>query len=292
MATVADREERLRHERLLEKIRSGEKIESPDEMTEEYRENLIHLMTMQADSELAGAFGYVPWIQKAPTIDEKLIVANIVKDEVRHATAIYRLLRELGVPVDEMVAQNDYMYRVAMSEGAGLGMQRITRDKRVNIFYYPIDTWADFVMFNFTMDRGAGHQLEDALHCSYGPWARAMVSIMKEEVMHIHHGDLWVERFAKGTAEQQAEIQAALDRWYPRVMNIFGRPHTPKNQLYRKLGLKLRDNQEVREAFVNDIRPKLDAWGLRLPEWTPPWIEQGKELRYDEARDEMRYAAG
>ena len=84
-------------ERLLARIQAGERIESAEEMTPEYRECLIHLMTMQADSELAGAFGYVPWIMKAPTIEEKHVVAQIVKDEVRHAHVMYGLLEDLGV---------------------------------------------------------------------------------------------------------------------------------------------------------------------------------------------------
>ena len=78
--------------RLLARIEAGERIESPEEMTEAYRENLIHLMTMQADSELAGGYGYVPWITKAPGVEEKHVVAQIVKDEVRHAHVMYGLL--------------------------------------------------------------------------------------------------------------------------------------------------------------------------------------------------------
>ncbi len=254
---------------LEERIARGEKIRRRDEMTDEYYENLVHLMMMQADSELAGAFGYVPWIIKAPGgADEKLIVANIVKDEVRHAKAIYGLLRDLGIDVDARVAEHDYNYR--LRENVDLGNQRAAGDMRVNIFYYPIETWADFVMFNFCMDRGAGHQLEDGLDCSYEPWARELQRIAKEETTHLRHGDLWVERMAKDPATHD-EIQAALDKWYPRTMNIFGRPGTSRNALYRRLGLKKRDNDEVRQAFVNDVKPKIEAWGLNLPEWKPNW---------------------
>ena len=83
-------------ERLLARIEAGERIESAEEMTDEYRENLIHLMTMQADSELAGGYGYVPWIMKAPSVEEKHVVAQIVKDELRHAAVMYGLLADLG----------------------------------------------------------------------------------------------------------------------------------------------------------------------------------------------------
>ena len=171
---------------MMAKIERGVRLESPDEMTPEYRDNLVHLMTMQADSELAGGYGYVPWIMKAPGVEEKHVVAQIVKDEHRHAAVMYGLLADLGVDVDAHVRAHDEAFAMRIDASADIGTARIGADKRVNIFYYPIDTWADFTFFNFCMDRGAGHQLEDVRQCSYGPWARA--------------------------------------KWYIRTMNIFGRP--------------------------------------------------------------------
>src|SRR3990172_11890769 len=93
-ATVSD----LARE-MMAKIENGVRLESAPEMTPEYRENLIHLLTMQADSELAGGYGYVPWIAKAPTVEEKHVVAQIVKDELRHAAVMYGLLGDLGFDV-------------------------------------------------------------------------------------------------------------------------------------------------------------------------------------------------
>src|SRR5882762_2471871 len=83
-----------REKRMMDKIAKGESIEIPDDMSDEYYEHLMNLMVQQADSELAGGFGYVPWIMKAPTTEEMLIVSNIVRDEVRHARAMYRLLED------------------------------------------------------------------------------------------------------------------------------------------------------------------------------------------------------
>ncbi|MBI4589556.1 MAG: phenylacetate-CoA oxygenase subunit PaaI [Candidatus Rokubacteria bacterium] len=265
-----------REERLLAKIRAGEPIESPEEMTEEYRENLIHLMTMQADSELAGAYGYVPWITKAPTVEEKHVVAQIVEDEVRHAMVMYGLLADLGVDVEGRVRAHDQVFTMRIDSDADLGTARITSDKRVNIFYYPIDTWADFVFFNFCMDRGAGHQLEDVRTCSYGPWVRAIEGIFKEEKFHIRHGEYWVKRLAEDPATH-AVAQATLNRWFIRTMNIFGRPASPKNVLYRKLRLKVRDNDEVRQAFLSEVKGLAGAVGLTLPEWKPAWAELPEE---------------
>ena len=155
---------------------------------------------------------------------------------------------------------------------------RITADKRVNIFYYPIDTWADFTFFNFCMDRGAGHQLEDVRQGSYGPWVRAIEGIFKEEKFHIRHGEFWVKRLAEDPKTHD-EAQETLNRWYIRTMNIFGRPGSAKNVLYRKYRLKLRDNDEVRQTFAREVAEKAGAVGLTLPEWTPVWDRLPEEAQ-------------
>jgi len=257
-----------REERMMSKLAKGESVETPDEMSDEYYDHLTNLMVQQADSELAGGFGYVPWIMKAPTTEEMLIVSNIVRDEVRHARAMYRLLEDMKFGVDDWVEKMDFAFRVDDSQF--LGDKRAASDKRVNIFYYPIESWADFVMFNFLMDRGAGHQLEDVKVSSYGPWRREIDRIFKEELTHIAHGDYWVKRLALDP-KTKPEIQAALDRWWPRVMSIFGRPGSRKNKRYRELGLKKRDNHDVRETFGKEVHDKAEAWGLKIPEWTPEW---------------------
>jgi len=264
-------------ERLLARIAAGERIEAPEEMTPEYRAHLINLMTMQADSEMAGGFGYVPWIMKAPTIEERHVVAQIVKDEVRHAHVMYGLLEDLGVDVDAHVARHDFTLRLD-DAAADIGTARVAADKRVNIFYYPIERWSDFIFFNFCMDRGAGHQLEDVRHCSYGPWVRAIEGIFKEEKMHIRHGELWVQRLAGDPATRE-EAQRALDTWFVRTMNIFGRPGTAKNAIYRKYRLKLRDNDEVRRTFATEVKAKAEAVGLSVPEWRPEWDRLPEEAQ-------------
>ena len=268
--------EQEREERLLARIAAGERIESVADMTAPYRTSLIHLMTMQADSELAGGYGYVPWIMKAPTVEEKHVVAQIVKDEIRHATVMYGLLGDLDVEVDQHVRTHDEALSMRIADTADIGTTRIGADKRVNIFYYPIETWADFIFFNFCMDRGAGHQLEDVRHCSYGPWARAIEGIFKEETFHIRHGEHWVKRLA-GEEQTHDEAQATFNKWYIRTMNIFGRPGSAKNALYRKYRLKLRDNDEVRRGFAEEVRDKATGAGLSVPDWRPAWSELPEE---------------
>ncbi len=251
----------------VEQIQQGRKIEAHDDMSDEYREALINLMTQQADSELSGAYGYIPWIAKAPNIHEKLLVAQIVKDEMNHAYRMNKLLADLGIEVDARVESMDLAMRLD-DPNADIGSARQSDDKRVNIFYYTIDSWLDFIMFNFCMDRGAGHQLEDTKACSYAPWARTIEGIFKEEMMHVNHGDTWVKQLA-ANPETRADVQAALNKWYPRTMNIFGRPQSRKNELYRKLGLKQRDNDTVRQAFKADIVQSIAGTGLTLPDWQP-----------------------
>ena len=270
---MAQEPNRIREERLLEKLAKGGKVETTDEMSDEYREHLTNLMMMQADSELAGAFGYVPWIQKSPDIKETLQVAQIVKDEIRHARVMYRLLEGMGVDVDDYFNKHNFSLRV---DAADIGTERVADDKRVNIFYYPIETWYDFIMFNFCMDRGAGHQLEDSLDCSYKPWCDTMEGIFKEETMHMAHGDQWVRRLAADPKTREA-TQKALEVWYPRTMNIFGRANSSKNKIYRKYGLKKRDNDEVRQAFAQDIAGKAAKFGLRVPEWKPVESKMSEE---------------
>jgi ring-1,2-phenylacetyl-CoA epoxidase subunit PaaA len=252
---------------MMAKIEAGQPLEKPEEMTEEYKGHLLHLMLMQADSELSGGYGYVPWVMKAPTVEEKLIVANIVKDEIRHAKAMYGLLADLGFDVQAHIDAQQLDFRLDAGTD-DIGTERLKDDKRVNIFYYPIETWADFVMFNFCMDRGAGHQLEDALACSYGPWRRVVEGIFKEEVVHIGHGELWVRRLAEHPSTRE-ECQETLNKWYVRTMNIFGRPGSRRNAVYQKLGLKKRDNDDVRQAFHQEVKAFCDQVGLMLPAWPP-----------------------
>lgn len=237
-------DEKAKNEAMMAKIHAGQKLESLDEVTEEYKELLLKLMIAQADSELAGAYGYVPFIQGAPTMAERLAMANIVKDEIRHARAMYDLLDKVGVDTDKLIADD--------------------MKNRMKVFYEPINTWADLVMFNFLMDRAAGHQLRDAAECSWGPWSRAMVQIEKEEWMHVRHGEHWVKKLA-ASPETLHEIQKALDFWFPKVNRVFGKAASKTNQAFQKMKLKQRDNQEVRESWYAEMKPLLESYGLKVP---------------------------
>ncbi|MGE5140806.1 MAG: Phenylacetic acid catabolic protein [Rudaea sp.] len=264
---VREDEDKEIQQRMEDEVKAARSVERPEDMTPEYRENLINLLYMQADSELAGALGYVPCVPLSPNVEEYLASSMIVKDEFRHARVVFKLLENLGEDVDAHVRQYDYTMRLK-DDNADIGAQRAGADKRVNIFYYPIPTWTDFVMFNFCMDRGAGHQLEDSLQATYRPWARVLEGIFKEEKFHIAHGDNWVKRLAQNPKTHD-DTQAALNKWYPRTMNIFGRANSPKNKIYREIGLKKRDNDEVRKAFAQEVLDRCKENGLIVPDWKP-----------------------
>jgi ring-1,2-phenylacetyl-CoA epoxidase subunit PaaA len=237
-------DEKAKNEAMMAKINSGQKLESLDEVTQEYKDNLLKLMIAQADSELAGAYGYVHFIQDAPTMAERLAMANIVKDEIRHARAMYDLLDRVGIDTNKLIENN--------------------MEHRMKVFYEPIKTWADLVMFNFLMDRAAGHQLRDAAECSWGPWSRAMIQIEKEEWMHVRHGEHWVKKMAI-SPESKAEIQTALEFWFPKVNRVFGKQGSQTNKDFQKFRLKQRDNHEVRLAWYDEIKPLLESYGLKVP---------------------------
>tara|TARA_B100000925_G_scaffold137550_1_gene103016 strand:- start:2095 stop:2901 length:807 start_codon:yes stop_codon:yes gene_type:complete len=252
-------------EHLFEDIAAGKTFNEGDDLPKIYREKLLNLLWMQGDSEYSGALGYMPWIEKAPTLQSKVLVGQIVKDEMRHASVVYRLLKGLGQDPEERVNSLELGFKLPEDE-TNIGFTRAKDDYRVNIFYYQIKYWEDFVLFNFLMDRAAGHQLEDTLHSSYTPWKEAISGIYKEEVMHVAHGDKWVKKLA-ADPERKAFLQERLNLWWPRVMNVFGSSKSSTNDIYVKLGLKKRTNAEVREVFTKEIKEMTNAWGLTIPEY-------------------------
>lgn len=252
--------------KLFEDIKNGRTFNATDPMPELYRKKLINLLWMQGDSEYSGSMGYMPWIEKAPTIQEKVLVAQIVKDEMRHASVIYRLLEELGQDPKTHLSKVDLKFKLK-EDDINIGFKRVKEDFRVNIFYYGINYWTDFILFNFLMDRAAGHQLEDTLHSSYAPWKDGISGIYKEEIMHVAHGDKWIKILSEDPKEKEF-LQKRLNIWWPRVMNVFGNTRGASNDIYVKLGLKKRTNAEVRDAFVKEIHQLSEQCGLVVPEYS------------------------
>jgi ring-1,2-phenylacetyl-CoA epoxidase subunit PaaA len=251
--------------KLFDDIKNGRTFDKDQKLPEIYEKYLKNLLWMQGDSEYAGALGYMPWIAKAPTVHERVLVSQMVKDEMRHAHVIYKILDDLGENTHAHMLSHDFDYRIPEDEQQ-IGFKRMKDDYRVNIFYYQINYWHDYILFNFLMDRGAGHQLEDTFESSYLPWKRAIESIYKEETMHLAHGDKWIKILGEDPKERDF-LQQRLNLWWPRVMNVFGNTKGLSNDIYMKLGLKKRTNQDVRNAFVKEINTLCDEVGLVVPSY-------------------------
>ncbi len=250
---------------LFHEIEEGRTFDRGEKLPLFYEKMLKKLLWMQGDSEYSGALGYMPWIEKAPTVKEKVLVAQIVKDEMRHASVVYKILQDLGENTEEHVHLKELSFKLD-NDKAQIGFDRVKDDNRVNIFYYGINYWTDFILFNFLMDRAAGHQLEDTLHSSYVPWKKGIEGIYKEEIMHLTHGDKWIKILADDPKEKDF-LQERLNLWWPRVINVFGSPEGASNDVYVKLGLKKRTNIEVRKAFVHEIEKMCGDVGLSVPEY-------------------------
>ena len=163
---MAAREFTTEEQQLFQEIKNGRTFDKGDELPPLYDKALRNLLWMQGDSEYSGALGYMPWIEKAPNVKERVIVGQITKDEMRHASVIYKILEGLGEDTETHIKNTDMGYKLE-EDKINIGFKRVKNDYRVNIFYYGINYWTDFILFNFLMDRAAGHQLHDTLQCSY-----------------------------------------------------------------------------------------------------------------------------
>ena len=149
----------------------------------------------------------------------------------------------------------------------------------MNIFYYPIDTWADFIFFNFCMDRGAGHQLEDVRQCSYGPWARAIEGIFKEEKFHIRHGEFWVRKLAEDPGD--AGRGAGHPRQVVRPHHEHLRPARlrPRTPCTGSTASSCATTTRSARPSPTRCEDKAQAVGLTVPEWKPVWDRLPEEAQ-------------
>ncbi|HZD58411.1 MAG TPA: 1,2-phenylacetyl-CoA epoxidase subunit PaaA [Anaerolineales bacterium] len=240
------------------RIERGEKIEPGDWMPEGYRHQLIRMISQHAHSEVVGMLPEGGWITRAPTIRRKMILLAKVQDEGGHGQYLYHAAETLGISREEMLA--------ALLEGEA---------KYSNIFNYPTLTWADIGVIGYLVDFAAILNQTMLAHCSYGPYARAMVRISAEESFHMKQGQDIVIRLAQGSAKQKAMIQDAINRWWWPTLMMFG-PHdsdSPNTAILVRWGIKTKTNDELRQNFINKIVPELHALGLTIPD---------PDLRYNE----------
>jgi ring-1,2-phenylacetyl-CoA epoxidase subunit PaaA len=233
------------------RIDEGEKVEPKDWMPEAYRKTLIRQIGQHAHSEIVGQLPESNWITRAPTLERKANLLAKVQDEAGHGLYLYCAAETLGISRDEMT---DMLHNGQM--------------KYSSIFNYPTLTWADVGAIGWLVDGAAIMNQVPLQRTSYGPYARAMVRICKEESFHQRQGFQIMLIMAGGTDDQKNMAQDALNRfWYPSLM-MFG--PSDKNSVHSEQSMawkiKMNTNDELRQKFVNETVPQADFLNLRIPD--------------------------
>jgi ring-1,2-phenylacetyl-CoA epoxidase subunit PaaA len=234
------------------------KIEPPDWMPDAYRKTLTRQISQHAHSEIVGMLPEGNWITRAPSLHRKVILLAKVQDEAGHGLYLYSAAESLGTPRDELVA--------ALHSG---------KAKYSSIFNYPTLTWADVGAIGWLVDGAAIINQIPITRCSYGPYARAMVRICKEESFHQRQGFDIMWTLAHGTPQQHAMAQDALDRWWWPAVMMFGPPDSSSvhNEQSLRWKIKLFTNDELRQKFIDQTVPQAEQLGLTIPD---------PDLRFDE----------
>lgn len=242
-----------------ERIDANGKIEPKDWMPDGYRKNLIRQIGQHAHSEIVGQLPEGNWITRAPTLERKAILLAKVQDEAGHGLYLYCAAETLGITRDEMFE--------ALNEG---------RMKYSSIFNYPTLTWADMGAVGWLVDGAAIMNQVPLQRTSYGPYARAMVRICKEESFHQRQGFDIMMKMCNGTDAQKKMAQDALNRfWYPSLM-MFGPSdkdsvHSAQSMAWK---IKMNTNDELRQKFVDQTVPQAEYLGLTVPDKTLEWNDE------------------
>jgi ring-1,2-phenylacetyl-CoA epoxidase subunit PaaA len=233
------------------RIAAGESIEPKDWMPERYRRQLIRMMSQHAHSEIVGMLPEGNWITRAPSLRRKMSLIAKVQDEAGHGLYIYCGTETLGVDRHELVQH--------LLDGTA---------KYSSIFNYPTLTWADIGVIGWFVDGAAIVNQTVLAKASYGPYARAMIRICKEENFHKRQGYEIIATLAAGTSAQRAMAQDAVNRWWWPSLMMFGPPDkdSPNTAELIKWRVKRRTNDELRQRFVNLTVPQAQAVQLTLPD--------------------------
>ena len=240
------------------RIDSEEKIEPRDWMPDAYRKTLIRQISQHAHSEIVGQLPEGNWITRAPSLRRKAILLAKVQDEAGHGLYLYSAAETLGVSREQMLEQ--------LHSG---------KAKYSSIFNYPTLTWADIGAIGWLVDSAAIINQIPLCRCSYGPYARAMVRICKEESFHQRQGYELLMTLCQGSEEQKAMAQDAINRWWwPSVM-MFGPGDASSTHSAQSMQWKIKrnSNDELRQKFVDQSVPQAEYLGLTLPDPDLKWNE-------------------
>jgi len=235
------------------------RVEPRDVMPEAYRKTLIRQIAQHAHSEIIGMQPEGNWISRAPSLRRKAILMAKVQDEAGHGLYLYAAAETLGVDRGEL-----------------LDMLHTGRQKYSSIFNYPTLTWADMGAIGWLVDGAAIVNQVPLCRCSYGPYARAMVRVCKEESFHQRQGFESLYTLSHGTAAQRAMAQDAVNRWWWPSLMMFGPAddESPNSARSMAWGIKRFSNDELRQRFVDMTVPQAESLGLTLPDPDLRWNEE------------------
>jgi len=238
------------------KLAADQKIEPRDWMPEAYRKTLVRQISQHAHSEIVGMLPEGNWITRAPSLKRKCILLAKVQDEGGHGLYLYAAAETLGVSRDQLIE--------ALHAGQA---------KYSSIFNYPTLTWADIGVIGWLVDGAAIMNQIPLCRCSYGPYARAMIRVCKEESFHQRQGYDLLLAMMRGTPEQRAMVQDAVNRWWWPVLMMFG-PHDRDSQhtgQAMQWGIKRISNDDLRQKFVDATIPQAELLGVTVPDPRLRW---------------------
>ncbi|HMN82885.1 MAG TPA: 1,2-phenylacetyl-CoA epoxidase subunit A [Burkholderiaceae bacterium] len=239
-----------------ERIEHDRKIEPQDWMPESYRKTLVRQISQHAHSEIVGMLPEGNWITRAPSLRRKAILMAKVQDEGGHGLYLYAAAETLGTGRDQMID--------ALHAG---------RAKYSSIFNYPTLSWADMGAIGWLVDGAAIMNQIPLCRCSYGPYARAMIRICKEESFHQRQGYELMLALCRGTPAQKAMAQDALNRWWWPVVMMFGPSDADSihSAQTMKWGIKRISNDDLRQKFIDATVPQAELLGLTIPDPQLRW---------------------
>ena len=249
------------------KIDKDIKIEPKDWMPDEYRKTLIRQISQHAHSEIVGMLPERNWITRAPSLRRKAVLLAKVQDEAGHGLYLYSSVETLGADREDTIDD--------LHSG---------KAKYSSIFNYPTLTWADMGAIGWLVDGAAIMNQVPLCRCSYGPYARAMVRICKEESFHQRQGFEIMIRLASGTTEQKEMAQDALNRfWWPSLM-MFGPNDVESKHTEQSIKWKIKrhTNDELRQQFVDATVPQAELIGLTIPDKDLKWNEETGHYNFGE----------
>ncbi|MFG1383748.1 1,2-phenylacetyl-CoA epoxidase subunit PaaA [Xanthobacter versatilis] len=266
-ADTRDLEDAAQLARFEARVADEERIEPNDFMPAAYRRTLTRQISQHAHSEIIGMQPEGNWITRAPSLRRKAALLAKVQDECGHGLYLYAAAETLGTAREELVEQ--------LLSG---------KAKYSSIFNYPTLTWADIGAIGWLVDGAAIMNQIPLCRCSYGPYARAMIRVCKEESFHQRQGYEIMLTLARGTAEQKEMAQDALNRWWWPSLMMFGPPDAASSHSDSSMRWKIKrfSNDELRQKFVDATVPQAHFIGLTLPD---------PDLTFDEAAGHWRYGA-